>query len=583
MKKVFLALCYLFYLFFSYADATISILESSTKNKKEEEVYKEIPKFWYKVLHGKAISEPIITETGFTVVCDDRQMYSFQDNGTLDWKNIIPGSRNPIVSISPKSFSIVVTASRKFSVYNSNGTELWQGKAPHPIEYEPLQGLDGRIFVRDKTNVSCFGLNGIKKWTIKLPSSCTNQVATLNDGSLLFISEKPGNTKAYRVSPYGKIFEEITLIGKVVTISPISQGIIFTFEDGTFALCSVVNNEFKTVWIIVPDKEGGRQLVIYNDYLVISLSSDGNLSLFDMNNRQTRWTKKIPAIPLESIKYFNYVNNNQIVILSKKKGLAYNISGEKDWEIKIDTDARYITYTPRGNILTCSDSWMITMHHIKDVKKRYVEPVRSARNYCDYLNNISRMRMQKDLTDKDIENMKEILKNGDYGEKEKIYSDQLLYGLRGMLISYTEIPSDKRSSYVEFDLPFKKKIIELLPYFGSTEYQDIFETILRNETDSSILIPVIEACGQIAYDQNYGIINSIQLLVDKLSSKNASNLGTFLAICDAVSNMSFFMGTAPIVSKSKAILTRLMYFQYGSTVNKYAAEKFSEVLKIKVE
>ena len=107
------------------------------------------------------------------------------------------------------------------------------------------------------------------------------ELMTLNDGSLLHIQKKEisGKSTALRISPFGKILEEIVFTGIISCAVESSEGIILGFTTGSIAMCSVIDGSAETKWGI--GLEDDSPLSLYD--------WDGTMLVFLQNGRAARF------------------------------------------------------------------------------------------------------------------------------------------------------------------------------------------------------------------------------------------------------------------------------------------------------
>mgnify|MGYP002510493588 CR=1 FL=1 len=208
-KKIYLIAYFLFLIQLAYSQN----LEQSNSKKHILTLSNENA-VWNTVISGKAICQPCETSYGFAVLTDGKMITACSNNGTKLWEKGVPGKPNPYLTVFANDFLLTVSNEKNLTLINPSGLALWTKKVPFNITNNPYAGRDGRIFVRGKKNICCYGINGILKWQIETPELNKNiPMQELNDGTILcFLTETvQGKSKAIRFTPFGQILENITL------------------------------------------------------------------------------------------------------------------------------------------------------------------------------------------------------------------------------------------------------------------------------------------------------------------------------------------------------------------------------------
>ena len=141
---------------------------------------------WGRVLPGKLICQPQTTSYGFAVMTDAYNLMSFTSQGKIVFEKLLTRANGGTFGVLENDFFAVVTASSKrITLLNPDGRELWNTTVDFKITHSPTSGRDGRFFLRGADSLCCFSINGIQKWKITTPVQSKMELQELPDGSLI--------------------------------------------------------------------------------------------------------------------------------------------------------------------------------------------------------------------------------------------------------------------------------------------------------------------------------------------------------------------------------------------------------------
>ncbi|WP_288806216.1 hypothetical protein, partial [uncultured Treponema sp.] len=220
---------------------------------------------WTCVIGGEAVTRPVQTSYGFVVLTDGKMISACTENGTKLWEKPVPGRPDPFLTVISKDFLVTVSDKKTVSLINPSGVVLWSKKLPYQVTESALPGKDARFFVKGKKNISCFGINGVCKWSIETPPLSSIPLVTLNDGTVLavLLNSENGKSSGIRISPFGTVLETIRFAGIVSGAMSCDYGVLLAFSSSGFGLCAVNEKEKLT---------GTKWAVPSNDYAFQSAS-----------------------------------------------------------------------------------------------------------------------------------------------------------------------------------------------------------------------------------------------------------------------------------------------------------------------
>lgn len=588
-KSLILSLIFLFCIFTLHA-------------QRQEQILSSVNSSWQKVMPGELISEPQETSYGFCFITDAKYLTCYSSSGLLLWDKPLKRSINTIFTVLPDDFFAVVTNSgKRLSFLNPNGTEVWYKDLDEPVIAKPYPGRDGRIFIRTKESVSCYGINGIKKWTLPTPTQSLTDIQELKDGSLIiFLEETVENrTKGLRISPFGEVLEEIIFSGEVYSTQTCPQGVLISFTNGLSGLFTLQDNKAQNKWVI--SKKGTSPL--NKDFFAVSqnkkdaafitqYSEHIKVNMINLENGEILNSFEIPGLGI--IKKFQF-NNDGLFFTDNKKACFYSkegielFSGLFPAKTK-NSQWKYYLFTADGYFIIFDKNW--TANAFRAVQKVTTgkNQILTTWNKKDFNYNafyridqelFSQTYMQSRI-DSAITDPKvlEEMKNGDYAVKEVEWMSNLLSGctLRKEDLIQSQNPKARpersvfQKDYIGFQMMLKQ-----IPLLGVDSFNEITAFYLSNDTDKVIIQTILEGIPLNGYDPDGKIINAIYHLARRTSEKEEA---TLLKMCDAIYSICLFNGKPAFYSKGKEILTLFIYPKYSTKVRNYARDTFKKISEL---
>lgn len=557
---------------------------------------------WQLVVGGAPIAPPIITDFGFAVPLDGRTMTAVSETGQLMWFATLPGYKtSPHYTMGTGDFLIAVSGGNKLSLINPSGLTLWSSTAPAEILSTPLQGRDGRIYLQCTNQLACFGIGGTLKWTLPVENISTLPLTELEDGSVLCLLNTivDGCSTAVRVSPFGKILEEITFTSVVAGVKQSKFGTILIFTDGSLGICSSTDNMAVTRWSIpalVSPSVSSVPPQIYLDTLhtlcavVTASGSQSLVTVVDLDKGEKKFNVSA-AINLNDLQ-FGTIDLTNIVLCDSQKALGLSLDdGVEVWNSdlpgKLTWD--YLLYTPKGYIITLEKkSWLISAYRVtqtigsqqyrayKSEKTNYPVYIELATQKANIPQNDSEVFMN--LIPPDLEKtIYRSIYEGNYGTSEAQWQALVTRENTRCLSNSKSVSQNPMASY---DITYKESIIKLMGAFESSCFNRNLAQILQQETDISLLRTALRASAKIAYDPNLELLSSIELLLGKTSL--LSNYTITTAICNAVYEICRFMGKPALFSRGRYILSYLLNQKLDSKTKDYAVYTLQKLISLEM-
>ena len=571
-----------------------NIYAASTASSESITKVDEMDRSWFNVLSGSPSSAPLNTNYGFLIVEDSKFLSSYSRSGQRLWQTNTKAKIKDI-SISETEFIAVTNQNNQLQLINPSGLVLWTKSLGFTSLSAPFFGFDGRTFVRGINQLSCFGINGIQKWTIKTDNQNSLEPKLLNDGSIILFLEKThdGKTCALRISPFGNVLEEIVFQGKVVNAFTCDSGIILVFSSGEIGMASIKADSSKETgliyskWINKNVKctefsscrklQATKYAIFTPGYLVVINTDKGHIENYF----------NIPEIKDNTYLFFEPIAD-KFVIAQNSSCTVYNLSGKKIKHIQMPSKSgkykwEFSFFMNSGYLTFLSKDWTINSFKIISTSKEKESPTfsyyQSKKLISGYKSYITNLDYKPEKRTFDAESFK-ALKSGNYGIKEIDISNIVNTVINSYYESKTTA-SMNRDTFelisVQYNLADMENILNLIPLLQSHYFQQKIAYLLSVEDDKTMLLKLLNTVKECGYDPGGEILSQIELLVKRTNPKDQ----VILQSCaDAVYEICRFMGRPALLSKGKEVLGGLFYPQYDESTKKAARSAMQKLAEL---
>lgn len=564
------------------------ILLFFTKNLISQEKLSNLNASWTNVLTGAAICPPVTTSYGFCVATDAKTICAFSNNGIQLWENSVQKSKNVKLTCVYEDFILLSDIQNEtLTLFNPSGRKIWSKKLNYAQNPDLLCGRDGRFFIRGENVAECYGLNGVLKWQIKTEKQNSQSMQELPDGSfVIFLQEIKGKTRGLRVSPFGKITEEISFAGKIAKTYACDCGILLIFDDNSAGLFSLQDNLSKNEWVIKNDSNSiPLDFAISEDsneiFLILKQKNIAIFNKINPQNGQITKTFSTEIINPDNLKYFSY--KNEILFVSDdKNSCVFSSDGKLLWNAKNPEQKKqnYELLTNDNHLVFFSKDWSLASYHIFNANNKIATQKKDYDSLLNVTNSQFDALYASSFGEHLINDQRiSALSTGNYGEKEKLWLSEII-SISNMYLNYLgESNSGGRAqlSIFQKDSIGFEKILKQLSLFGNSQTQNIAAQILEKETNLSFSIAILNGIKQNGYDPDEKLLQALEKLSEKLNPKDGLAIN---AICDAVFSICSFMGRSAFNSKGKDILKKFMYPQYSSINRDYSRDILKKILEL---
>lgn len=551
---------------------------------------------WQTVIGGIAVSPCVETSYGIAVLSDGRLLSACTNSGKVIWQRGIKGRTSPYISAFG-DFLYVVTDGSKLNLVNPSGLTLWTAVCPFQIADFPVTGWDGRVFVRGKKSVACYGLDGKRKWTRDIAEMGSIPICTLDDGSILCFLKNPKGKMgvATRLSPFGEKLEDVTFSAVVSSAQNCDKGILVSLKNGSLGLVTVKDGSADSKWVQGSGYSSGAFKICWSE-------ASGNAAFFFQSGSKTE--ALIASCEdgeiLNRFQVGNIATSDFKIARATKSG--YFISGSYSaCEFGEDGTIIYVAnlppsnqwssmfYTKKNFIILCMKDWsmkgFLMNQSTKTSSNPQKKPASKKASPISYVKAVEYDETAaslglRPLSDEKMAEISQAFEKGDYGQKEEEY----LSLLKTEALSYIKSGSMKpvfqkeNSNFFEQNAVFTQNLLYLMSKTGTREFPYFFSQLLSSELDLSQFLSIITFGGKCGYDEDGLMLLAIEALVVKRIQ--SSDISALKAVCDATFEICRFMGRPALNKRGKNILSRIMYPQYDKTAREYARKTLEKMITL---
>ncbi|HOS30192.1 MAG TPA: hypothetical protein PLR39_05235 [Treponemataceae bacterium] len=519
---------------------------------------------WQTVLAGEVIAPLTPASFGFTAITDGGLLTAFSESGTVLWQKPM-NTREKGLSSSFTGDFIFTAGGTTLSLYNPSGNLLWSEETPSPIIEKPFPGFDGRVFVKEKFFLSSYTLTGLRRFRIGITEG-RMELMTLNDGSLLHIQKKEisGKSTALRISPFGKILEEIVFTGIISCAAESSEGIILGFTTGTIAMCSVIDGSAETKWSIGLEDDSPLSLYDWDGTMLVFLQN-GRAARFLYGEQRALWVStsvfENPVLACEASNEYAIVKTSASLVCITKDGVV-----EKNIDISSYKNL-FTTITKGGLFVVCHNDWTIRAYRVQTLEPRYA----AKRNYP-----------YEPLEKTGIELYRQaqiLLTQEDAGTSEGPLMSRTSYYLENLQNYYMLSEQERRKLSSEVNAVTITSDITTASLFGTAQFSSFWPFILEREKDPSIIRSVLQAVHRCAYDEDGEILDAV---AKKLIQERSGSDQMLASYCDTVVELCRFMGRPALMRRGKDILVSLLSSKYSTSVQNYARKSLEKIIELEI-
>ena len=530
---------------------------------------------WYTVLGGQAVAKPVKTSYGFAVVSDGRLLTACSEKGEILWQKGLRQKSSPYFISGYSDTLYLVSQNGSLSMFNPTGMTLWEHKLKeYPVE-NLILGKDGRLFVRGLNTLTCFSMTGKVKWTKDIGQNSDIPTTEFSDGSLLVILKKEinGCSTALRISPYGKILEEITFTGKVTCTKNSDSGILVGFLSGEVGFITLTENIAKTSWSVSSQTFGNSSKV----YPIKMFSSKNSFYVCFSNKKiacvqsgKVTWNldtdvdlKQIQDFYSDNLNCYFITGTNTICV--SRKGVLQKIY------TYTHGNSTYPFFLEPGFLVFSTPDWCINAYRIVQTTEKYKGKSLVPQSYND--------KDYKVQTNYSLDECISLLLKDDTSEFERDILKILSYDVQDLMSYY--FLSKEQQDRIRSTKGFLNtiKTLEICGNTGLGSYTSLLSLIIEEERDFSVVTAAIKAAGLLCYDDGK-IISAMERLSRKPEFK--SDVLLQKEFCNTLYQICRFMGKPVLLNKGKDLLVYLLTGTTNQEIKKFTRETMEKIIALQM-
>lgn len=547
---------------------------------------------WQAAIGGEAVAPAVETSYGIVVLSDGRMLNACTADGKVIWQQAVKGRPSPFMTAFG-DFLYVVTSEKKLNFVNPSGVTIWTADNPFSIVESPTLGLDGRVFVRGKNRLACYGLNGIMRWQTETPEQADLPLSVLNDGSILVYMRnlRDGKTVAKRFSAFGGAEEDLIFSDEVVSAVSSEQGILVGLKNGSIGLCAVRDGFADSRWVQKSYFPSGAFSICYSKsskYSAFFFKTGSSISVIIVNTEDGEFINQftLGAVDVNSIQQTRATDSG-FFIADSSNAYEFMEDGTILWAGKLPSKSKwnYLVYTKTCYLIFCNKNWIVDSFRMNQAISREENVSIGKKSVSiikvDEKTSSSEFGMHS-LTEEELTELCKIMSEGNYGIREEEYMTKIKTEAQNYVNSLNFISSNTKttSTYFEENPLYTRKLFYLMSLTGSEEFVSYFATLIKSEKNMSLLTQLIAYSGKIGYDP-YGELLTAYHYVMK-SRVLPSDVPVLMNICDSVYEICKFMGRPAFYNYGREIISLMFFPRYDKKVRDYARDTLKRIADLKM-
>lgn len=544
---------------------------------------------WSAVISGSVVAQPVKTSYGYILLNDGRMLSAVSDSGKVLWQKGVKGNPSKYLTVS-EDFICAVTKSSILNYVNPSGLTLWTADTGFEITANPYCGKDGRIIVKGKKKIACYGINGRRKWLIETEPLNNLPLTVLNDGTLLAFLEKQTDRKsrAHRFTAFGELIETITFTGNVTAVLSEEDGVFLSMEGGGAGFIKMEDFTLQSKWISRLSPNTASHILNLSDGSVLFLSQSGSSCdavIASRKNGTIISQFSLGNLNLSKLAFLTPTENGA-VLSDEKRALEFSRNGKIIWSAAMPKKKwTQAFYSDKNAVVVCMDNWTVNAYIMNQTTtKKAAQPSKKTESYLSSphpTGTLSALAVSR-LSNDELSSIEKSLLRGDYGKDEQDMIESIQNELANWEFDESLGGSSNRfgRSYFVENPVYAQSILNLAVESQVRTFSLSIANLLSLEKDPVTLQALIKTAGAAAYDNNGKMLSAFESLVMRRTT--AKDPVTCRLICDATYEICRYMGKPALMTKGKTILTNLFYPQYDKSTREYARQTLTKIADLEI-
>ncbi|MCL2472109.1 MAG: PQQ-binding-like beta-propeller repeat protein [Treponema sp.] len=481
---------------------------------------------WDQNLDDIVLGQPFLQAESAVLACAAGSIKSFYMTGTPLWSFDPQDAVTPFIARSVEGAAYICNSAGSFKAINRVGRELWRINLENPINFAPVVGWDGRVFIPVGSQIYCRTAAGHPLWSIDLGSPMS--VAPLLDhaGSLATVL---ANRDFVRVNQFSTV-ERIKLDREPLLIVSLKSNILDTYvlfyPSGETELLrfnekapsgkKFSREKFPSLPAIpaAAASKGDQFTVTLQDGRVLLFNSGGQI-LWTGNSHETATEKG--SANLDKSRAAMVFDERGIYVLTTKGATGFTADGRRRFILKFAEASAIPALSEEGLLYVCGNDKYLHTYKV-DTKQRNVprskyygpnpEGSYGMGNPPPSPWSTDSQRYNDDQQALMYTQIEKAISSGQIGENEPAYTAYMIEMIGFFL-------NDPHYSKVRPAVkpPQRVALIKLLGKIGSRETVPFLWNIFDKDPEPSIKAACAEAIGQIGVDPNGSTFESYNFLL----------------------------------------------------------------------
>jgi outer membrane protein assembly factor BamB len=481
---------------------------------------------WDRDLGDTVLGMPFLQTESAVVACVGGSVQSFYMTGTPLWNFDPKDQVTPFIARSMEGAAYVCDASGYFRAVNRVGRELWRVNLGRPINYPPVVGWDGRVFIPVESQVFCRTASGLPLWSIDLGSPMAAAPVLDHAGSFVTVLQ---NMDFVRVNQFSTV-ERIRLtrtpmlivslktdaIDSYVLLYPSGETEKITYTEGAAKGSKLSRSSFPSLAAspAAAASRGDMFAVTFRDGRVSLINESGRV-IWTGDSHET--TAEKGSGNLDQSKASMVFDERGIYSISTRGETCFAPDGRRRFILKMDEASSVPAFSDEGLLYVCGKDKILHTYKVDSKprtvpRSKYYGPEPEG-NYgmgnpppSPWSTNTNRFDdEQQDIM---YNRILSAVSSGQLGESEPDYVGYL-FEMIGFFLNdphFSRVrPAVKPVRHAEF--------IRLLGKVGSRDTIPFLWKIFDRYAEPSIKSACAEAIGDIGVDPNGSTFESYNFLL----------------------------------------------------------------------
>jgi len=481
---------------------------------------------WKQELGELVLGQPFLQAESAVLAGSEGSIKSFYMLGTPLWSFDAQEAATPYVARSYEGASYVCNNAGIFKAINRVGRELWRLNLGKPINFSPVVGWDGRVFIPLDSQVFCRTAAGTALWSKDLGSPMASAPILDHAGSFVTVLQNRDFVKLnqFSVEERIRLDQMPTLIISLKSKSQESYVVLYQNGDAEKITYNEKGNRGRKLTRgsfpslgAVPAAAASR-----DDNFAVTLR-DGRVQMRDLSGR-ILWTgnshetaEERGSANLDKSRAYMVFDERGIYVVSTRGATGFAEDGRRRFIHKIPEANSLPSFSDEGVLYVCGKDKILYTYKL-DEKPRTVKRSKYYGHEPDGSYGMGNpppspwstdsRRFHDDQQDIMFDMIEKAINSGQLGENEPTYVAYMME----MIYFYQNDP--KYSRVRPLVKPIQRiALIRLLGRIGSRETVPFLWNMFDKDEEPAIKAACAEAIGKIGVDPDGGSFYSYNYLL----------------------------------------------------------------------